>query len=748
MAIFLASTKSISRGSGQSAVASASYRAGEKLEDERYGKTHDYSKRSGVMSADIILPSALADAGVTIDRSDLWNKAESAEKRKDARVAREWLVNLPHELSEQDRKDIAHRFAQELADRYDTIADCAIHKPTQREIERGADPRNFHAHIMFTTRKAVIGNNNEIVLTDKADIELSDTKRRQLGFEIERVNEELGEIRQLWEKITNEKLAEHKHDLIDCRSYADQGKDIEPQLKMGSVATKLERDAYEKAKQEALDNEQEFTGIAPVTIRGEINAMIAERNSLVLEASNKIIFERENSERINRTQRIVDENTDRASNTESIIDRISRTLGESTGRVKDTESIIERTQRVIDANADRVRDAKSANEWAAERCKNLPKATNGAIKAIERTLQRIDENAVRSKNTVSAINGTSEINDNRKQRAEQASSWIDHNSKRAANSKSEASRVNNSIAERAKPAPSPFDDEYERAFHERKRQIDQKTRDAARYASEAEQNTRRIKADTLDKKKVLAYRLLTRNHDSKRLRKGRNDKSEHYPEKFDYRQIAILNEFAHSLGIHTIEKEYLEKHELVVDMLSLEVMQNNLAAINILVDNQKERSHHQTVTADFYDFIDKVDKQRAEQVEQYQTRLGRNDTSRVTATIMTAQPYLVALTKYANNSEKTDENRALAEQHINRTIRLTVKQYEVAYKGLDTLMNHDSVQKHVRELGDSLGRFTTDYAEKISGDDLRSINNGLKVLDREIDTSNVNDNRDNPSLGF
>ena len=725
MAIFLASTKSISRGSGQSAVASASYRAGEKLEDERYGKTHDYSKRSGVMSADIILPSALADAGVTIDRSKLWNKAESAEKRKDARVAREWLVNLPHELSEQDRKDIAHRFAQTLADRYDTIADCAIHRPTQREIDRGADPRNFHAHIMFTTRKAVIGNNNEIVLTDKADIELSDTKRRQLGFDIERVNEELGEIRQLWEQIANEKLAEHKHDLIDCRSYADQGKDIEPQLKMGSVATKLERDAYEKAKQEALDNEQEFTGIAPVTIRGEINAMIAERNNLVLEASNKI--ERENSERINRTQRIVDENTDRARNTESIIDRVGRTLGESTDRIRDTKSVIDGTQRVVDENA--VRTTKTTEAISA---------------STQRTARYAKADGWENSNCEQLSNGTSDETS----RIEGAIRATEENKHRIKDAKSIIDSLNREITERANPAPNPFDNEYERAFHERKRRIDQKTRDAARYASEAEQNTRRIKADTLDKKKVLAYRLLTRNHDSKRLRKGRNDKSEHYPEKFDYRQIVILNEFAHSLGIHTIEKEYLEKHELIVDMLSFEVMQNNLAAINILVDNQKERSHHQTVTADFYDFIAKLDKQRAEQVQQHQTRLGRNDTSRVTATIMTAQPYLVALTKYANNSEKTDESRALAEQHINRTIRLTAKQYEVAYKGLDTLMNHDSVQKHVKELGDSLGRFTTDYAEKLSGDDLRSINNGLKVLDREIDTSNVNDNRDNPSLGF
>ena len=121
---------------------------------------------------------------------------------------------------------MAHNFAQTLADRYGTITDCVIHRPTQRQIDRGAGPRNFHAHIMFTTRKAIIDNNNEIVLSDKADIKLFDTKCLQLGFDIEQVNDELREIRQLWEQIANEKLAEHNHDLIDCRSYVDQGKDI------------------------------------------------------------------------------------------------------------------------------------------------------------------------------------------------------------------------------------------------------------------------------------------------------------------------------------------------------------------------------------------------------------------------------------------------------------------------------------------------------------------------------------------
>lgn len=283
MAIFIASTKSISRGKGQSAVASASYRSGVELEDKRYGKTHDYSKKHGVMSADIILPTALAAANAEISRSELWNKAEAAEKRVDARVAREWLVNLPYELSEQDRKELAHQFAQTLADRYGTIADCAIHEPTQKEIDRGADPRNFHAHILFTTRTAELDDSNEIILTDKASIELSDNKRRSLGMA--RVSHEIKEVRQIWEHIANEKLAEHDHKLIDSRSYAAQGIDIEPQLKMGSVATKLERDKYErelrKAEQAKEEGKHYEIDKTPATQLGTINEIINERNELV-----------------------------------------------------------------------------------------------------------------------------------------------------------------------------------------------------------------------------------------------------------------------------------------------------------------------------------------------------------------------------------------------------------------------------------------------------------------------------------
>ena len=234
----MATMKSISRGSGQSAIASAAYRAGEKLQDARYGKVQDYSKKEGVLSKEIIFPSALKNQ-TSIDRNSLWNKAEEAEKRKDSRVAREWIVNLPHELNEQQRQQLAHEFSQKLADKYNVIADCCIHQPSDKEVARGADPRNFHAHIMLTTRQVHLTADGNIVLGEKAAIELSDKKRKSLG--LERVSDEIVELRQLWEQTANTKLAEIGCELIDSRSYKERGLDIEPQIKMGKNATQLKR---------------------------------------------------------------------------------------------------------------------------------------------------------------------------------------------------------------------------------------------------------------------------------------------------------------------------------------------------------------------------------------------------------------------------------------------------------------------------------------------------------------------------
>lgn len=152
-------------------------------------------------------------------------------------MAREWIVNLPHELNEKQREQLAHEFSQKLADKYNIIADCCIHRPSDAEVARGADPRNFHAHIMLTTRQVQLSADGNIVLGEKATIELSDKKRKSLG--LERVSDEIVELRQLWEQTANTKLAEIGCDLIDSRSYKERGLDIEPQIKWARAQLNL-----------------------------------------------------------------------------------------------------------------------------------------------------------------------------------------------------------------------------------------------------------------------------------------------------------------------------------------------------------------------------------------------------------------------------------------------------------------------------------------------------------------------------
>ena len=147
MAIYHATTKPISRSSGRSATASSAYRAGVEITDERTGLTHDYSKRNGVvMTQTFIIKDGKAE---DLDRSELWNKAEQAENRKDARTAREWIVAIPNELIPKDteaQKTIGGNdgaksaliFAKELARRYGVGVDVAIHSPDKEgETEIG-----------------------------------------------------------------------------------------------------------------------------------------------------------------------------------------------------------------------------------------------------------------------------------------------------------------------------------------------------------------------------------------------------------------------------------------------------------------------------------------------------------------------------------------------------------------------------------------------------------------------------------
>ena len=78
------SIKTISRGAGQSVVASAAYRHACKLTNERTGEVYDYTRKTGLEASKIILPSGV-NPDLALDREKLWNTVEAAEKRKNAR---------------------------------------------------------------------------------------------------------------------------------------------------------------------------------------------------------------------------------------------------------------------------------------------------------------------------------------------------------------------------------------------------------------------------------------------------------------------------------------------------------------------------------------------------------------------------------------------------------------------------------------------------------------------------------------
>ncbi|MBY5876446.1 MobA/MobL family protein, partial [Rhizobium leguminosarum] len=193
MAIYHLSMKPIARSSGRSAVASAAYRAAERLTNERDGLTHDFSNRTGVEHAEIVL-SAGSSAYWAMKRSALWNAAERAEKRSDARIAREFEIALPHELSSDQRLALTRAFALHLANRYGAAVDFAIHRPGE-----GGDIRNCHAHLMMTTREV-----RETGLGDKTLLEREN--RWLLANHLPPSQLQLKDLRQAWEHLANTHL--------------------------------------------------------------------------------------------------------------------------------------------------------------------------------------------------------------------------------------------------------------------------------------------------------------------------------------------------------------------------------------------------------------------------------------------------------------------------------------------------------------------------------------------------------------
>ncbi|MBW9069488.1 Ti-type conjugative transfer relaxase TraA [Agrobacterium pusense] len=229
MAIYHLSTKPVSRSSGRSAVASAAYRCAVLLTNHRDGLVHDFTRKEGVEHKEIVLPDGLS-ADWALDRSALWNAAEFAEKRRDARVAREFEIALPHELSPEGRLKAARAFAQDLANRYGAAVDFAIHSPSEH-----GDIRNYHAHVLMTTRQ--LGRTR---LGEKTYLEHKNA--RLLANGMATTDMQLRDIRQAWEGIANRQLQREGLDVrIDHRSHMERGLELSPTEHMGVHASQMQQ---------------------------------------------------------------------------------------------------------------------------------------------------------------------------------------------------------------------------------------------------------------------------------------------------------------------------------------------------------------------------------------------------------------------------------------------------------------------------------------------------------------------------
>jgi len=225
MAIYHFSAKVISRANGSSAVASAAYRAAERLHDDRLGRDHDFSNKAGVVHSEIMLPEGAPER--LNDRATLWNEVEAGEKRKDAQLAREIEFSIPRELNQAQGVTLAREFVEKQFVERGMVADLNVHW----DMGKDGQPKP-HAHVMLSMREVGPEGFGQKVR------EWNSTQLLQ-GW------------REAWADHVNERLAELDIDArIDHRSYEAQGIELEPQHKIGPAASRMPEQGLEAERVE------------------------------------------------------------------------------------------------------------------------------------------------------------------------------------------------------------------------------------------------------------------------------------------------------------------------------------------------------------------------------------------------------------------------------------------------------------------------------------------------------------------
>lgn len=294
MAIYHFSTKPVSR-KHKSSVAVSAYINAEKYTDERTGRTFDYSNKKGVLvSACYALDEN--NNRIRLKNTELWNASEQAEaknKRQDsARTAREYIIALPHELFEKDKKEGVKcivNFCDKLAKKYNVAVEFALHD--QDYDSDGVGNKNYHFHLITTTRAVSFDSENNIVFGKKTAFEMSDSELKKIGEK--RTKDQLTDIRKLWADVANKYLEKHNFDeRIDHRSLKEQGLDRKPKIRLSMADSEKEKNGertkagdYNRAIDQSIALKKELDEIEKSLKKYELLEKLGDTTSKISEKS-------------------------------------------------------------------------------------------------------------------------------------------------------------------------------------------------------------------------------------------------------------------------------------------------------------------------------------------------------------------------------------------------------------------------------------------------------------------------------
>ena len=276
MAIYHLRATMISRSQGRSATAAAAYRVAERIEDRRTGLTFDYAARGGVDHTEILAPDHAPDW--VRDRSELWNRVEEAETRKNSQVAREVRVALPAELTHAQRLELVREFVRsQFVDR-GMVADIALHAPG-----RIGDERNHHAHILLTTRE-VDADGFTTKNRDWNKVEVLEGWREAWARDSNAALERAG----LEDRVDHRTLVAQRDEALELASAARERGDEGAELNETVRAMSLDRPPLPQLSLGAWQLKERGIEVAAVRVWHEVKDRAAEVRQVVQELTGQV----------------------------------------------------------------------------------------------------------------------------------------------------------------------------------------------------------------------------------------------------------------------------------------------------------------------------------------------------------------------------------------------------------------------------------------------------------------------------